>query len=388
VTTSARAAADVLVVGLGAMGSSAAYHLAARGARVVGVDRYAPPHTHGSTHGRTRIIREAYYEHPVYVPLVQRAYMNWASLERESECTLFRKTGGLMVGPPEGVLVAGARRSAREHGLAHEELSATEIRRRFPGFAPADDMVGLLEPRAGVLFPELCVEANLSCARRRGAELHTGERVITWRAEADGVVVTTDRTTYRAGRLILSAGPWIGTLVPELHLSLEIERQLFHWFDPAAHREWFDADRSPIAIWEYDTDRLVATFPDVGHGVKIGVHHEGELVDPDGPRRPVAPDETQAVRALLRRLLPDAAGRLLATATCLYTNTPDHHFLIDVHPDHPQVILASPCSGHGFKFSSAIGEILADLALTGATDFDLSPFRLRPRTADDANERG
>lgn len=371
------AAFDVIVVGAGAMGSAAAYHIARRGARVAVIDRWAPPHAHGSTHGRTRIIREAYFEHPSYVPLVQRAYANWEALARESGRALWRRTGGLMVGPPEGAIVAGARRSAQVHGLPHEELSAAELRRHFPMLAPADGMVGLFEPRAGVLFPELCVQTMLDLAGHHGATLRLGERVGRWRRSGDGVTVTTDRALYRASRLVLCAGAWLPQLVPELGRALAVERQLSHWFEPRAHVEWFDAAHLPVMLCEYAPGRMCYTVPNVGHGVKIGIHHEGELVDPDAQRMPARPGETRRARALLARLLPDAAGRLLATATCLYTNTADHHFLIDHHPADPRVILASPCSGHGFKFASAIGEILAELALDGATAWDLAPFRLR-----------
>ena len=367
---------DVAVVGLGAMGSAAAYHLARRGMRVLGLDRFSPPHTLGSTHGKTRIIREAYYEHPQYVPLVQRAYECWEELEHESGRELFRKTGGLMIGPAEGVLVAGARASAREHGLPHEKLTAAEIRRRFPALRPDEEMVGLFEPRAGLLFPEQCVAMHLELARRHGAELRYGERLGRWRANGGGVSLTTDASAYEVDRLILAAGPWTGELLAELEVPLQVERQLFHWFEPASHLDIFRANRCPIALWEYAPDRIVATFPEVGHGVKVGIHHEGETVDPDTVRRQITPEEDERVRALVRRLIPEADGRLVDSAVCLYTNTPDHHFLIDLHPFHPQVVIASPCSGHGFKFASAIGEVLADLATTGASRFDLTPFRL------------
>ena len=226
------------------------------------------------------------------------------------------------------------------------------------------------------LFPERCVETMLALASRAGATLRTRERVTAWRATGDSVELDTDRGRVHAARLILAAGPWLPTLVPELELPLEIERQLFHWFAPRAHAEWYDADHSPIALWEYAPDRLFATFPDVGHGLKTGVHHEGAATAADAPRAPVSDEETASMRALLARFCPDAAGSLLDCTTCLYTNTPDHDFLIDVHPAHPQVILASPCSGHGFKFASAIGELLADLALAGATAFDREPFRI------------
>jgi sarcosine oxidase len=365
---------DAIIVGLGAMGSSAFYHLARRGARVLGVDRFATPHIHGSTHGRTRIIREAYYEHPCYVPLVQRAYELWAELEREAGETLFVQTGGLMIGPPDGTLFAGALRSATEHGLEHAVLDPAAVHRRYPGFHVPAGAMALYEPRAGLLFPERCVEVQLALATRLGGATRTGVEVSRWEADDHGVSVFTDGGTLRARTLILAAGPWLSTLVPELDLPLEVERQLFHWFEPSAHPEWYDAAHSPISLIEYATERFFATFPDVGHGVKAGIHHEGETIDPDAPRMPASAAEGAEMQELLARYLPQAAGRILDRATCIYTNTPDHDFLIDRHPAHPNVILASPCSGHGFKFSSAIGEILADLALTGESGVDLRPF--------------
>jgi sarcosine oxidase len=372
---------DAIVCGLGAMGSAALYHLASRGVRVLGVDRFAPPHLHGSTHGRTRIIREAYYEHPCYVPIVQRAYELWAALEREAGQSLFVRTGGLMIGPPDGSLFAGALRSAREHGLEHMILSPDEVHARFPGFRVPKESMALLEPRAGLLFPEKSVETHLALAQRAGATLRTGVTVTGWDAD-EGVEVRTDAGAFRADTLILAAGPWLPALVPELERPLEIERQLFHWFEPASHPEWYDAAHSPISLIEYDDERFFATFPNIGHGVKAGIHHEGEVIDPDAPRAPASAAEGAEMQALLARYLPQAAGKILDRATCVYTNTPDHDFLIDTHPAHPNVLIASPCSGHGFKFSSAIGEILANLVTTGETSFDLGPFalsRLMPR---------
>jgi sarcosine oxidase len=372
---------DTVIVGLGAMGSSALYHLASRGVKVLGVDRFVTPHVHGSTHGRTRIIREAYYEHPCYVPIVQRAYELWASLEREIGEQLFVQTGGLMIGPPEGELFAGALRSATEHGLAHAILDPTEAQARFPGFRVPAGSLALHEPRAGLLFPEKCVEACLSLAARAGATIRSGVTVTGWNAD-DGLRIETDAGELRAHTLILAAGPWLPSLVPDLELPLEVERQLFHWFEPASHPEWYDAAHSPISLIEYADGRFFATFPDVGHGVKAGVHHEGDVIDIDAPRAPASAAEGVEMRTLLARYLPQAAGRILDRATCVYTNTPDHDFLLDRHPAHPNVLIASPCSGHGFKFSSAIGEILADLVTAGETRFDLAPFalsRLLPR---------
>ena len=368
--------ADVAVIGLGAMGSAALWQLALRGVRVIGIDRWTPPHPEGSTHGRTRIIREAYFEHPLYVPLVQRAYAMWDELARASGERLFLATGGLMLGPAEGALVAGALRSAREHGLAYELVDAREIARRYPALAPPPGDVGVIEPRAGLVFPELGVRAMLAAARAAGADVRTGARVRAWSATPHGVRITTDAGEIAARRAIIAAGAWMPALVPELAPSLTVTREMGHWFAPRARAELFRADRMPILLWEFARDRFFYSLPDVGDGFKASIHHEGHAIDPDAPRAAVTDGETQDVRDLLDRLMPDASGRLLDRNTCLYTNTPDEHFAIGAHPAHANVTLVSACSGHGFKFAPAIGELLAQLVLDGAASFDLSPFAL------------
>ncbi len=368
---------DVIIAGLGAMGSAAAFHLARRQQRVLGLDRFAPPHTLGSSHGQTRIIREAYFEHPVYVPLVQRAYKNWTELERESGQRLFQQTGGLMIGTPAGQLVTGAQRSAQIHRLPHELLTADEIRRRFPAFAPSAEMVAVWEPRAGMLFPERCVEVHLQRARRFGAVLQFDEPVAKWERDGDGVRVVTPQGDYRAAHLLITAGAGISELTAELALPLAIERQVLLWFDPISHPEYFEPQRCPIYIAEHEPNRLIYGFPNFGEGgVKVGRHHEGEITEPDRVRREVGPEDIDAMRAILRRFMPAIDTVPRAAAVCLYTNTPDSHFLIDFHPRHSRVLLASICSGHGFKFSSAFGEILAELLLEGRSRFDLSLFQL------------
>jgi len=367
---------DVLIVGLGAMGSAAAYHLARRGWRVLGVDRFTPPHEQGSSHGQTRIIREAYFEHPLYVPLVQRAYELWAELEQAAGRPLLQQTGGLMIGPPTGELVSGALHSARVHHLTHQLLSADEVRQHYPVFRPSDKMVAVWEPRAGVLFPETCIGAHLELARQHGASLRFDEPVHTWEVDGEGVRVTTAHARYHASRLLLTAGPWLGRLTPDLSLPLVVERQVLFWFEPAARPDAFQPPCCPIFIFEHALGRHFYGFPDLGEGVKVAIFHEGETTDPDGVRREIGAQELEGMRDLLARFVPAANGQRLAAATCLFTNTPDLHFLIDFHPLHPQVLIASPCSGHGFKFSSALGELLADLFVTGQTPYDVSLFRL------------
>lgn len=365
---------DVVVAGLGTMGSAAAYHLARRGVRVLGLDRYVPPHAQGSSHGQTRIIREAYLEGSLYVPLVQRAYVLWAALEAESGRKLLQQTGGLMIGPPEGAVVSGALRSAREHGLPHRLLDAADIRAEFPALKPPPEMVAVAEPRAGVLFAEACVESHLALAKRHGATLRFGEPLKAWRAEGDGVRVTTARGVVLAGQLLVTAGPWLPSLMPELQLPMTIERQVLYWFDPLGDGAHFAPERCPIHIWESPAGSYFYGFPDFGQGVKLAVHHEGEATTPDAVRREVGAAEVAAMRSRMRTYLPMANGPLRSTAVCLYTNTPDEHFWIDHHPEHPQVLIASPCSGHGFKFASAIGDGLAQRLCGEAPTFDLGVF--------------
>src|SRR2546425_1167784 len=223
---------DVIIVGLGAMGSAVACHLARRGKRILGLDRFAPPHAFGSSHGQTRIIREAYFEHPLYVPLVQRAYELWAELEQGAGRSLFRETGGLMIGKPDSAVVVGATRSAHEHSLQHEVFSAAEVRSRFPALQPTDEMLAVWEPRAGILFPEICIEAHWTMARKHGADLRADEPVLNWAEDGGGVRVVTSKAAYHAGQLVLTAGSWTLSLLRDVKLPLAIERQVQYWFEP------------------------------------------------------------------------------------------------------------------------------------------------------------
>lgn len=358
------------------MGSAAAYHLSLRGQRVVGIDRFSPPHALGSSHGRSRIIREAYYEDPVYVPLVQRAYALWAELQREASGTsFFLRTGGLMIGPEGCGLVAGSLRSAELNGLEHEVIDARALHRRFPAFAPLDDMVGVLDPNAGILFPEAIVDAHLRLAEARGAELRRDTKVDGWDREGGVYFIRAGEETITARQLVLAAGPWLRSLVPELPLT--VERQVIHWFDPADMLDYFTPQRMPVSIWELHNGSHFYTKPDLGDGVKIGVHHGGSLVDPDAVDRRISDGEAAYVYDLLRRFVPFAKGHPREHAVCLYTNTPDQHFIVDRHPADSNVFLLSACSGHGFKFSSVLGEITADLLTSGTSTFDLSRFSVR-----------
>lgn len=367
---------DVLVLGLGAMGSAAAYHLARRGSRVIGVEQFTPAHDRGASHGRSRIIREAYFEHPDYVPLIQRAYELWDALQQEVGSRLFLPTGGLMIGPEDGLLVQGALTSARRHDLRHELLRSADLRQRYPALAFDDDTVAVWEPRAGVLFPESCVLAHLRGATRAGAVLNMEERVLSWAADEASVRVQTDKNDYTAEHLVITAGPWAGKVLTDLGLPLQVERNVMYWFQPA-DPALFQPDRLPVYIYEYRRGAFIYGFPQVGKdGAKVAHHHSGDLCTPETIRRDVSPEEVARIRGILAHTLPGLNGELLHTATCMYTNTPDGHFIIDRHPGHSNVTIACGFSGHGFKFASVVGEILAELASYGHSRHSVELFQM------------
>jgi sarcosine oxidase len=369
---------DVIVVGLGAMGSATLYHLARRGIRALGIEQYAQGHDLGSSHGDSRIIREQYFEHPLYVPLVQRAYELWRELESDSGKSLMTINAGLMIGPADGMVVAGTLRSAREYGLAHEFLPPDEIHKRFPAFALADDLVAVIDPRAGYLDPEASTAAHLNGARMQGAEIHFDETVASWSVNADGVHVETNAEHYSADRVLFSAGGWTKRLIANLDLPLTVERQVAFWLDPEESVVSYDTRDFPIFAHEFTPGILCYGFPRLPKGVKASIMHGGELCEsPDEVRRAVDKNDLDALRDSLRPVLPGLAeAPVLATSICLFTNTPDHDFIIDFHPEYPRVLISSPCSGHGFKFASVIGEVQADLLTSGKSSFDLSPFRI------------
>jgi sarcosine oxidase len=375
---------DAIVVGLGAMGSAAAYHLARRGRRVLGLEAFPRGHTFGSSHGETRIIRLAYFEHPNYVPLVRRAYTLWEALQREAGTELLRPTGGLFVGPPEGTLVSGSLRSARVHGLPHEVLDAAEVRRRYPALRPGPADVALYEPQAGILFPERCIDVHLHLAAAAGAELRHEEPVRRWAATASGVEVETNAGRYTTGWLVLTAGAWLGKLLADLRLPLQPERIPIFWMHPRESPELFNADRFPVWIWEAGDLGYFYGCPHVEWaGVKVGRHHSGEPCDPATVDRQVRPGDEARARQFLARCIPALDGPTAGSRVCLYTNTPDEHFVVDRHPGLPSVLFAGGFSGHGFKFAPVVGEILADLvtkgAATPAADFvRAARFAVRP----------
>jgi sarcosine oxidase len=373
---------DEIVLGLGAMGSATVYQLARRGRKVLGLDAFTPAHDQGSSHGASRIIRQAYYEHPAYVPLLLRAYELWEQLQADTGADLLRITGGLMLGAPASNVFRGSVLSAETHNLAHEIFNAVEMRRRFPQFVLAEDEMALYETRAGYLRPEECIRRHLEQAAKRGAELHFEEPVTAWSAanSGEGVTVTTSRGTYQAQRLIISAGAWAPQLLAAMGIPLWVNRKVMFWFAPTHGIQEFLAPRFPIYLWEPRNAEVIYGFPasdEPQGGVKVAIHTSNDYCTPQTIDRKIHAEDESAMRAIIASRIPHLNGPRLDARTCMYTMTPDEHFLLDFHREYPQVVLAAGFSGHGFKFSSVIGEILADLASTGRSRFDISLFSHR-----------
>jgi sarcosine oxidase len=367
---------DVIVLGLGAMGSATAFELARRGRCVLGVEQFPLVHDLGSSHGHTRVIRKAYYEHPAYVPLAQRAYERWYELEQRQGCHLLTECGCLSVGPADGELVTGVRRAAKEHSLPVQEFIGAELRRRFPAFQFEDDQVGVVETEAGFLYVEACVRAQLDAARQLGAVLHENEAVVSWQVDGQGASVCTPSGRYAADRLVITAGAWAGAALAGLGLPLTVLRKPMLWFG-AANDALLRRDIFPIYL--FDTPQgFYYGFPvldSLGH--KAARHDAGlEVADPARVDRAVSETDEQECRAFLRRHLPPVNGPLRQGKVCLYTVTPDRHFIIDRHPHHANVALAAGFSGHGFKFAPVVGEILADLVENGSTRWPIDMFRI------------
>ncbi len=398
---------DIIVVGLGAHGSSALWQLSKTGKKIAGIDRFTPPHQRGSSHGESRIIRQAYHENPVYVPLVQAAYPLWAELSETAGRSLFQKTGGLLLGTGDSAVVGGAKLSAETHGIPYDYLDAAAIRKRFPAFRPGPDTVGVLEHEAGILLPETAITAFLQAAAANGATLRTDELVLKIVPSATGIELTTSKGRYRTEKLIVSAGAWLSTLLPELRLPLTIRRQVLFWFSDAAddaspgvgaspaatadptaaparpaqphhpaHPGRFQPGQMPVFIWEYAPGELFYGIPDLGHGIKLGWHHGGHPVNPDELTQAV---DKQEIADMQQRVAKNLTINPVfeKSCVCMYTSTPDEDFIIDLHPQYPNIVIASPCSGHGFKFSTIIGRLLADITLERPGNFDLTPFSIQ-----------
>jgi sarcosine oxidase len=366
---------DVIVIGLGGMGSAAAYHLAARGQRVLGLEKFTPAHDKGSSHGGSRIIRQSYFEDPAYVPLLLRAYELWADLAADSQREVYRITGGLFVGPPDCLTVAGSLKASQEWDLPHQVLDATEIRSRFPNFTPAETDIALYEAKAGFARPEMTVQAHIDLAQQVGATLSFGEEVLEWGEKSGGVTVRTATAAYTAEQLVICPGAWAPQLLAEFGIPITIERQVLYWLDPVGGTTSF-VDH-PIFIDENAHGMQIYGFPAIdgpSGGVKVAFFRKGIVCTPETIDRTVHEQEIREMRDRVGELLPALDAPCLDSATCMYSTTPDEHFVIARHPDSANVTVACGFSGHGFKFVPVVGEILADLATTGTTSHPISLF--------------
>jgi sarcosine oxidase len=369
----ASATYDAIVVGIGGMGSAALYHVARRGARVLGLEQFGIAHDQGSSHGLSRMIRLAYWEHPSYVPLLRRAYDLWRELESESGEPLLITTGSIDAGPADSPAIVGARRACDLFDLAHVLYDGTSLRTAFPGYRLPSDFTALYQPDGGFLEPERCIQAHVAAAQRAGAIVKTHERVLHWTERGGDVDVRTDRATYSCRQVIVTAGAWAGKLLQDLHAMLTPERQVMLWVQ-ALRPEYFQPATFPVVYMHAAEGSFYALPSHEGSGVKFGkYHHLEQRVDPDAMDRECHPEDERVLREGVRRYFPDADGPTLAMKTCLFTNTPDDHFIITRLPGAP-VTVAAGFSGHGFKFCSVVGEILAELALDGGTRHDISLF--------------
>jgi sarcosine oxidase len=371
---------DVIVVGVGGIGSAALFHLARSGLRVLGIERFGVPNEQGSSHGVTRIIRLAYYEDPSYVPLLSRAYELWRELETVAGERLLHITGSVDAGPPDSFVFEGSVRSCVEHGLEHEVIDAAEVNRRFPGYRLPAESMAVFQPEGGFLLPERCIAAHVDAARRMGAAVKTDERVLEWEPASGGVRVATDRAVYEAERLVVAAGAWEGELTG---LPVVAERQVLAWLDPLTP-ELFSPARFPVFNLIVEEGRYYG-FPVFGiPGFKFGrYHHLEEQGDPDELDREPSQRDEQILRAFAERYFPEGAGPTSSLKVCLFENTPDEHLLLGLHPEHENVVVAGGGSGHAFKFASVIGELVAQLVAGESPRLDislLSPERFAGRS--------
>lgn len=369
------------------MGSASVYQLAKRGAKVIGIDRFYPPHIYGSSHGETRITRQAIGEGEAYVPFVLRSHQIWRELESQTGASLLLQCGGLILSRASDqalhhhkpAFLQRTLEAAQKFGIEHAVLSAVQVMERFPQFQLEGDETGYFEPGAGLVNPELCIQAQLDQAKQLGADLRMGEQVIAIKPSAEGVSVQTNKGSYQVGKVIVSAGPWVGELLGEpIAKQMRIYRQVLFWLEPE-NPELYSPQRFPIFIWAHDSeaDGHFYGFPVVSQGVKVAAEQDILSTPPDAVERTVSEAETvQMFEHHVQGRLKGLSNRCLKSATCLYTSTPDGDFVLDVHPKSERIIVASPCSGHGFKHSAAVGEAMAELSLQGQTRFDLSPFSL------------
>ena len=380
---------ETIVIGLGAMGSASVYQLSKKNNKFLGLDQFAPPHKLGSTHGETRITRQAIGEGEEYVPLSLRSYEIWEELERKTGKNLLTITGGLIVGSDSAQSLHGSRRflqttidTARKFNISHSVLTSDELKERFPQFRIEDNYIGYYEDKAGFLRPELCVETQIELARQQGARINFNEKVRQLVPLTDGSVeVRTDKGIYNANKVIVSAGPWITEIFPEYTDLFKVYRQVLYWFDlPENSPTEYLPENFPVFIFVGTGENDIYGFPAIdgsNGGLKVAFEEYVTDTTPEKINREITEEETKrAYNKYIARHLPELNNKCVKAAACLYTVTSDSRFVIDTHPEHLNIIIASPCSGHGFKHSAAIGEALSELAINGKSNFDLSAFKI------------
>ena len=377
-SSSNNASYDVAVVGLGAMGSATAYMLASRGYRVIAFDTYSPPHSLGSSHGESRIIREAYFESPQYVPLVRRSYELWRLLEEDANTRLLTITGGLYVGPRDGELISGVLSSSQQWNIPCELLTSDELRHRYPEIHVPENLEAILEPGVGVLQPEACISSFLQGSAARGVHLHMREKVLSWSPEGSGFRVFTSLSPsgYLAERVILTVGPWAPEILADIGVPLQVLRVFVAYFRRGDERDGIDGHNLPVHLWQLPEGTYYGMPYNKRVGMKFGRHDDGTPCTPDTIARGVTPDEIERLKSIVAKLIPSISHPVDAS-TCMYTMTPDQHFVVDHHPFQSGVVLACGFSGHGFKFAPVIGEILADLAIEGRTSHPIDFISLK-----------
>lgn len=378
---------NVIVIGLGAMGSATVFQLAKKGVKVLGIDQYSPPHTFGSSHGESRMIRKAIAEGEEYVPLVLRSYEIWSEIEKESNENLLTQTGILIMASnatdKPNKFLDSTKLAAKRYGIEHRNLGIDEINKEFPQFKAQGDEKAYFEKDAGFLRPELCIKTQLDLAKRLGADINTNERMISYEAEDDGVTVTTEKGTYHAKQIVLSVGPWIKDFLPEHYKeAINIYRQVLYWFEVGGDPDKFRLGNFPVFNWEFNTahEDFIYGFPimDGSNSVKVATEQYVDTTNPEEVNTHVSTHEIDKMyERYIKPYLPDLSSKCVRAEACMYSVAPDWGFVIDRHPQHQNVIFASPCSGHGFKHSAAIGEVLADLSTNSEPRIDISKFSFR-----------
>ena len=367
---------DCIVIGVGAMGSSTLYNLAKRGRRVLGLEQFDIPHAEGSSHGVNRIIRLAYYEHPSYVPLLRRAYELWSEIESIAGEQLIYKTGSIDTAPAGHEVFEGSLESCLLHDIPHRVLNHTQINEQFPGYQLPLGHMGLLQQDGGFVLSERSIVAYANAAMSEGAEIHAREVVSGWEPDRRGVRVFTDRGEYTAERLVITAGAWTSGLMPILEGLAVPERQVLAWLQPI-DGSLYTPEVFPVFNAYFDEGRYYG-FPVFGiPGFKVGrYHHLEEIIDLDSTIKTVNGEDEALLRSAVKKYFPKANGTTMTLKTCMFTNTPDEHFIVDSLPGNTQVVVAAGFSGHGFKFASVIGEILSDLAINGETKHDIDLLKI------------